>query len=281
MMDQLRKKLTLFNVVLVLFTMAFLLFFLFPLYWQVSTSFKTRGNTYKIPAQLFPDPLTLTGYSWIFKNTQFPVNVRNSLIVSTLTMCTCLLFSTLSSYALVRLPIPGSRAILLGVLVCSMLPAVSIVGPLYLTFKNFHLTNSFLGLITAYTAFFLPFTMWFLSSFFKTIPLELEESAEIDGCTPFQTLYKIILPLSAPAIFTVMIMVFIFSWNEFLFSFTFMTTDSVRTYPVGLVMLQGRWEMPWAEISTASTIVVIPVIILVLVAQKYIIQGLTAGAIKG
>jgi multiple sugar transport system permease protein len=277
----LRKKPTVFNVVVVLFTLIFIGFFLFPLYWQVSTSFKTREFTYRIPPQLFPNPITFGSYSWVVNNTQFLLNVRNSLIVSTLTMCTCLVFSSLSSYALARLPIIGSRAILLGVLVCSMLPAVSIVGPLYLIFKNFQMTNSFLGLITAYTAFFLPFTMWFLSSFFKTIPKELEESAEIDGCTPFQTLYKIVLPLSAPAIFTVMVMVFIFSWNEFLFSFTFMTTDSVRTYPVGLVMMQGRWEMPWAEISTASTIVVIPVIILVLIAQRYIIQGLTAGAIKG
>ena len=278
---RLRKKITVFNLVVVLFTFGFLVFFLFPLYWQVATSFKTRENAFKIPPQLFPDPLTLDRYRWVFHNTPFPLNVRNSLIVSSFTTIICLVFSTLASYALARLQLPGSKTIMLGVLICSMLPAVSIIGPLYLMFKEFRLINSFLGLGIAYTAFFLPFTMWFLTSFFKTLPVELEEAAEIDGCTPFQTLYQIMIPLSAPAIFTVLMMVFIFSWNEYLFSFTFMSTDPVRTYPVGLVMLQGLWEMPWCEISAASTVVVIPIVVLVLVAQKYIIQGLTAGALKG
>jgi multiple sugar transport system permease protein len=276
-----RNHFTAFNLVVVLFTIGILIFFLFPLYWQIATSFKVGENAFKIPPQLFPNPLTLDRYRWVFQKTPFLLNVRNSLIVSSFTTIICLVFSTLASYALARLSVPGSKTIMLGVLICSMLPAVSIIGPLYLTFKKFKLINSFLGLGIAYTAFFLPFTMWFLTSFFKTLPVELEEAAEIDGCTPFQTLYQIMIPLSAPAIFTVLMMVFIFSWNEYLFSFTFMSTDPVRTYPVGLVMLQGLWEMPWCEISAASTVVVIPVVILVLVAQKYIIQGLTAGALKG
>ncbi len=276
-----RKKLTVFNVIVVLFTISFVLFFTFPLYWQVTTSVKTRENIVKIPPQLIPKPIDLGRYIWIFTETFFPSNVRNSVITSSITTITCLLFSTLASYALARLKIPGSKTIMMSVLVCSMLPAVSIIGPLYLTFKNLHLINSFTGLIIAYTAFFLPFTMWFLSSFFRTIPAALEEAAAIDGCSPFQALFRIIIPLSAPAIFTVGMMVFIFSWNEFLFAFTFLSTDSARTYPVGLVMLQGQWEIPWAELCAASTIVVIPIVILVLLAQRYIIQGLTAGALKG
>lgn len=281
LLARLRKKMTFFNILVILFTIFFVIFFVFPLYWQVTTSVKTRENTLKIPPQLIPNPVDFSRYVWILKDTLFPLNVRNSLIVSTITTITCLVFSTLASYALARLKIPGSKIIMMSVLVCSMLPAVSIVGPLYLTFKRFHLINSFTGLTIAYTAFFLPFTMWFLSSFFRTIPTELEEAASIDGCSPFQALFRIILPLSAPAIFTVGMMVYIFSWNEFLFSFTFLSTDEVRTYPVGLVMLQGQWEIPWAELCAASTIVVIPIIILVLVAQRYIIQGLTAGALKG
>lgn len=276
-----QQKFTLFNIVVVVFTISFVIFFTFPLYWQVTTSVKTRENTVSIPPQLIPDPIDFGRYVWIFKETFFPLNVRNSVIISSITTITCLLFSTLASYALARLKLPGSRVIMMSVLVCSMLPAVSIVGPLYLTFKKFHLINSFPGLSIAYTAFFLPFTMWFLSSFFRTIPGELEEAAAIDGCSPFQALFRIIIPLSAPAIFTVGMMVFIFSWNEFLFAFTFMSTDPVRTYPVGIVMLQGQWEIPWAELCAASTIVVIPIIILVLIAQRYIIQGLTAGALKG
>ncbi|MDP6522583.1 MAG: carbohydrate ABC transporter permease [Kiritimatiellia bacterium] len=275
-----RKRITAFNVAAALFTVFFVIFFVFPLYWQVATSLKTRENTLRIPPQLIPNPVNLDRYVWVFKNTGFPLNVRNSLITAGLTTITCVLISTLASYALARLKLRGSRAIMMSVLICSMLPAVAIVGPLYLTFRRFHLLNSFTGLIISYTAFFLPFTMWFLTSFFKTIPPGLEEAAAVDGCSPCQTLFRIIIPISMPAIFTVGMMVFIFSWNEFLFAFTFTSIDSVRTYPVGLVMFQGQWEVPWAELCAASTIVVIPIIILVLAAQRFIIRGLTAGAVK-
>ena len=275
-----KKRITGFNILIVLFTICFLTFFLFPLYWQVATSLKTRENTFMVPPQLIPNPISWGYYEWVWHN-PFLLSVRNSVIVSSSTTCICILTSALASYALARLRIPGSQFILMTVLVISMLPAMALLGPLYLMFKQLKLINTFIGLITAYTAFFLPFTMWFLTSFFKTIPVELEESAEIDGCTPFQTLCRIVFPLSAPAIFTVMILVFIFSWNEFLVSFTLMSTDLVRTYPVGLVMMQGQWEVPWGEMMAATTLVAVPVIILVLIAQKYIIQGLTAGALKG
>lgn len=142
------------------FTIAFLIFFLFPLYWQVATSLKTREATFEVPPQLFPDPVSFEYYDWVLHN-PFMVSIRNSIIVSGSTTLICLLTSTLASYAIVRLPIPGSRTILLTVLVISMLPAMALLGPLYLMFKQLKLINTFLGLITAYTAFFLPFTMWF------------------------------------------------------------------------------------------------------------------------
>jgi multiple sugar transport system permease protein len=191
------------------------------------------------------------------------------------------LFSVLSSYAIARLKIPGHRTILLTILVISMLPAVSIVGPLYLTFKNLALINTRVGLIIAYTAFFLPFTMWFLSSFFHTVPPDLEEAATIDGCTPLQALFKVIIPLSAPAVFTIGMLVFIFSWNEFLFAFTFTSSDEIRTFPVGLVMFRGLWNVPWGDLCAGSTVVAVPIVVLVLMAQRFVIQGLTAGAVKG
>ncbi len=113
------------------------------------------------------------------------------------------------------------------------------------------------------------------------MPPDLEEAATIDGCTPLQSLFRIMIPLSAPAVFTVAMLIFIFSWNEFLFSFTFTTSDEVRTYPVGLVMFQGQWDVPWGDLCAGSTVVALPVVILVLIAQRYVIQGLTAGAVKG
>ena len=275
------RRLTPFNVLIALFAVAFVFFFLFPFYWQVTTSVRTSANLTRIPPQMVPRPLYFGRYVWIFTNTLFPLNVRNSLISSSATTVTCLLFSVLSSYAIARLKIPGHRAILLTILVISMLPAVSIVGPLYLTFKNLALINTRVGLVIAYTAFFLPFTMWFLSSFFRTIPPDLEEAATIDGCGPLEALFKIIIPLSAPAVFTIGMLIFIFSWNEFLFAFTFTSSDEMRTYPVGLVMFRGLWNVPWGDLCAASTVVGIPIVTLVLVAQRHVIQGLTAGAVKG
>lgn len=276
-----RKKLTPFNALIALFAIFFVMFFLFPFYWQITTSVRTSANLTRIPPQLFPNPVDFSRYVNIFLNTTFPVNVRNSAIVATTTMVTCLTFSVLSSYAIARLKVPGSKGILLGVLVVSMLPGVSIIGPLYLVFKNISIINTRLCLVIAYTAFFLPFTMWFLSSFFRTIPPDLEEAATIDGCTPLQALFRIIIPLSSPAVFTVAMMVFVFTWNEFLFAFTFTSSEDIRTYPVGLIMFRGLWNVPWGDLCAGSVVVAVPIVILVLVAQRYVIQGLTAGAVKG
>ncbi len=276
-----RRKVTPFNALIVLFTVCFVTFFLFPFYWQVTTSIRTAENLTKIPPQLFPNPIYFGRYVWIFAETQFPLNVRNSLIISSVTTLTCLTFSILSSYAIARLQIPGHKAILIAVLVISMFPGVSIVGPLYLTFKNVGLINTRLCLVIAYTAVFLPFTMWFLSSFFRTVPPDLEEAATIDGCTPLQSLFRIMIPLSAPAVFTIAMLIFIFSWNEFLFSFTFTSSDEVRTYPVGLVMFRGLWNVPWGDLCAGSSVVALPIVALVLIAQRFVIQGLTAGAVKG
>ncbi len=276
-----RRKVTPFNGLIVLFTVAFVIFFLFPFYWQLATSVRAPRFLTSIPPQIFPKPMFFERYLSIFTTTQFPLNVRNSLIIASFTTVTCLMFSILSSYAIARLKIPGHEAIMITILVVSMFPGVSLVGPLYLTFKNVGIINTRICLIISYTAVYLPFTMWFLTSFFRTVPPDLEEAATIDGCTPLQSLFRIMIPLSAPAVFTIAMMIFIFSWNEFLFSFTFTTSNEMRTYPVGLLMFQGLWDVPWGDLCAGSTVVALPIVILVLVAQKFVIQGLTAGAVKG
>ncbi len=278
---RLRKRVTPFNLLIVLFTILFMGFFLFPFFWQISTSLRTPDELTAIPPKMMPIPIYFNRYVTILTKTEFPLNVRNSLIISSFTTVTCLLFSVLSSYAIARIKIIGNRIIMISVLIVSMLPAVSIVGPLYLTFKTVSLINTYPGLIIAYTAFFLPFSMWFLTSFFRTIPPDLEEAATIDGCTPLQALFRIIIPLSAPAVFTIGMLVYIFSWNEFLFAFTFTSSNEIRTYPVGLIMFRGLWDVPWGDLCAGSTIVSVPIVILVLIAQKHVIRGLTAGAVKG
>jgi multiple sugar transport system permease protein len=280
-LNRLRQKVTPLNIATVIFAAFFIFFFLFPFYWQLATSIRVPQELTSIPPKWLPIPPYFIRYVNIFTKTPFPLTLKSSFIISSSTTIMCLAFSVLSSYAIARIKIRGGKAIMLTVLVISMLPGVAIVGPLYLIFKNFKLINTYYGLVFAYTAFFLPFTMWFLTSFFRTLPPDLEEAAIIDGCTPFQTLIKIIIPLSAPAVFTVAMLVFIFSWNEFLFAFTFTSSDEMRTVPVGLVMFRGLWDVPWGELTAGSTIVALPIIVLVLVCQKYVIQGLTAGALKG
>ena len=275
------QKFDLFTILVIVFTVGFVGFFLFPFYWQVSTSLKTPETIMQIPPRIVPDQLFFGRYVSLFSRTDFMLSVRNSLIVSSFTMIVVVFFATLASYAIGRLKVPGSTGILIGILVVSMLPAVSIVGPLYLMVRNLRLINTIYALLFSYTAFFLPFSMWFLSSSFQTVPAELEESAMMDGCTRLQALFRIVIPLSAPAISTIALLIFIFTWNEFLYAFTFTSTVQARTYPVGLVMLQGEHHIPWGDITAASTIVSVPIVVLSLAAQKRIISGLTAGAIKG
>ena len=276
-----RRKLSPFGMMVLLFGAAFTIFFLFPFYWQVATSVKTPETILSIPPNFFPDGFFFGRYVHLVTRTDFIFSVRNSLVVSSFTMAIVVFVATLASYSIGRLKVPGSRTILMSILVISMLPAVSIIGPLYIILRDLRMINTIRGLLVTYTAFFLPFSMWFLSSFFQTVPGDLEESAMVDGCTRLQALFKIVIPLSAPAISTIALLIFIFSWNEFLYAFTFTSTAQARTYPVGLVMLQGEHHLPWGDITAASTIVSVPIVVLSLVAQKRIISGLTAGAIKG
>ena len=278
----LSKKFTPLHIVTYIFTGIFVFFFIFPLYWQIVTAIKPPQEIYKIPPLWFPTiPYLQRFHDIFFKRHGFLLNIRNGAIVSSLTTLLCLSLSVLSSYAIARIRIRGGKMILITVMVLSMLPGVAIIGPLYLIWKELQLIDTLLCLIITYVAFFLPFSMWFLVSFFRTIPPDLEEAAILDGCTPLQALIKVIIPLSAPAIFTIAMLVFIFSWNEFLFALTFTRSDSARTIPVGLYFFHGLHEIPWGDIAAACTIVTIPVVVLVIIFQKYLIQGLTAGALKG
>lgn len=278
----LSNKFTPLHIVTYVFTGIFVFFFIFPLYWQIVTAMKPPQEIYKIPPLWFPTtPYLERFYNVLVKREGFLLNIRNSFIVSSCTTFLCLSLSVLSSYAIARIKIRGGKTILMIILVLSMLPGVAIIGPLYLMWKQLQLINTLFCLIITYVAFFLPFSIWFLASFFRTIPPDLEEAAILDGCTPLQALVKIIIPLAAPAIFTIAMLVYIFSWNEFLFALTFTRSDSARTIPVGIYMFHGLHEIPWGDIAAACTIVTIPIVVLVIIFQKYVVQGLTAGALKG
>ena len=162
-----------------------------------------------------------------------------------------------------------------------MFPPIATVSPLYLIIRELGLRDTWWALIITYTTFTLPMSIWILSSFFREVPDELYQAAKVDGCSPFQVFYKVFLPLAGPGIFATAILVFIFSWNEFLYALTFTSTTASRTIPVGIALFPGLHEMPWGDIAAASVVVTLPLIILVLVFQRRIIEGLTAGAVKG
>jgi multiple sugar transport system permease protein len=205
----------------------------------------------------------------------------NSFIVATSTTILSVVIGSLAAFALAKLNVRGKGLILAFVLSASMFPPIATVSPLYIIIGTLKLRDTLFALIITYTTFSLPLTIWVLTSFFRDIPHEIYLASRVDGCTPFQSFYKIILPLSTPGLFATAILVFIFSWNEFLFALTFTSTVASRTIPVGIALFPGLHEIPWGEIAAASIVVTMPIIILALAFQRRIIEGLTAGAIKG
>jgi multiple sugar transport system permease protein len=259
----------------------FLFFFLFPFYWQTVTSLKPASEIYVTPVIWFPDRLDFTSYVNVFTQAAFGQNILNSVIVATATTFLSLLLGTFSAYALARLPLPAKKTILVLVIVMVTFPGIALVASLFIFLRDLHLTDTYWALIIPYVAFSLPFAIWVLTNFFRDIPPELSEQAEVDGCTPVQSLTRVILPLSAPALVTAGLLIFIGAWNEFLFAYTFISSASMRTVPVAIVYFGGLHEVPWGEISAASEIVSLPIIALVLIFQRRIVQGLTAGSLKG
>ena len=257
-----------------------LLFFLFPFYWQTITAFKSPGELYTIPIKWFPSHLYWDNFRSVLVDRSFLINMRNSVIVAgTATLCT-LVLSTLGAYALANLRIRGRRAILVAAIMVVSLPAVSIVGALYIVLRDLGLMNTLLALIVPYTALSIPFALWVLTSFLNEIPHEILEQGQVDGCSSFQSLIRLILPLAAPGLTTVALLVFINNWNEFLFALTFTTTNNAMTVPVAIYNFQGEHAIPWGDIAAGSEIATVPVVLLVLIFQKRIVQGLTAGAVK-
>jgi multiple sugar transport system permease protein len=195
-----------------------------------------------------------------------------------------LLIGSVCAYALARLQFPGKNLILALVLGIAMFPGIAIIGPLFRQFNSWHLTNNYWALILPNVTFTLPLCIWTLNAFFRELPLELEESARVDGCTRMQTFVRIVAPLAAPGVFTAAILLFIQAWNEFLFARTFMTQENKLTATVAIAQFTGAdvsSQFPWGQITAASIVVTLPLVILVLLFQRRIISGLTAGAVKG
>jgi multiple sugar transport system permease protein len=251
-----------------------------PYLWQFITALKPDAELSRLPP-ILPDNPTFDHYVSIFRAHPFFRIIANSLIVACSTTFISLVIGSLAAFALAKLDVRRKRLILVFVLSVSMFPAIATVSPLYIIIRALGLRDTVFALIITYTSFSLPLTIWILTSFFISIPHEIYLASRVDGCTVFQSFYRIILPLSAPGIFATAILVFIFSWNEFLFALTFTSTVASRTIPVGIALFPGLHEVPWGDIAAASVVVTIPLILLAFAFQRRIVEGLTAGSIKG
>ncbi|MBI4369953.1 MAG: carbohydrate ABC transporter permease [Elusimicrobia bacterium] len=254
-----------------------------PFLWQVLTSLKSSEEVIASPPVYWPSRLTIVSYFKIFSARPFSVYIWNSLIVAFGTTFLCTGVAALAAYAFSRLKLPGGKAVSNAILLVSLFPPTLLVVALKQLIQTAGLLNNPLSLILTYAALNLPFAIWVLANFFKQVPMDIEEAAQVDGLGRWSVLWKIVAPLSAPAIATTAILVFIFSWNEFLLALTFMSKDAARTVPVGIAMLSGVtiYEIPWDQISAAVVITTLPVVAMVLAFQRRIIEGLTAGAVKG
>jgi multiple sugar transport system permease protein len=229
---------------------------------------------------VFPERPTAVHYLSLFREQPFLEVILNSAAVASLTTVLSLLVGTLGAFGLAKLRVRYKAAILGLILSTTMFPPIATVSPLYLIIRALGLRDTWWALVLTYTAFSLPLSLWILTNFFQEIPDDILLASRVDGCGSFQTFYKILLPLAAPGLFTTLILVFIFSWNEFLYALTFTSTPASRTIPVAIALFPGIHEMPWGDIAAASVVVTLPLVLLVIVCQKRIVQGLTAGALK-
>ena len=251
-----------------------------PVIWQIITSLKPDSELTAIPP-LLPLRPTLVHYLTIIREQTFLKVMFNSAAVAASTTMLSIIIGSLAAFGLAKLRVRYKAFILGFILSVSMFPPIATVSPLYIIIQSLGLRDTLTALIITYTTFTLPLSIWILTNFFREIPDEIYLAAKVDGCSPFQIFRRIMLPLALPGIFTAAILVFIFSWNEFLFALTFTSTSAARTIPVAIALFPGMHEIPWGDIAAASIIVTVPLILMVFAFQKKIIEGLTSGAIKG
>jgi trehalose/maltose transport system permease protein len=254
---------------------------IFPFYYAVITSFKSGTALFEI--DYWPRSFSLNNYAVVLTTGTFMRNLLNSIFVSASVVVISLFLGVTAAYALARVRFRGRSVLLLTILSVSMFPQLAVLAGLFELVRTFGLYNSPFALIFSYMIFTLPFTVWVLTTFVRDLPLEIEEAAIVDGATPWVIITRVFLPLMWPALVTTGLLAFIGAWNEFLFALTFTSNNEQRTVPVAIALLSGssQFEIPWGNIMAASVIVTIPLVVLVLVFQRKIISGLTAGGVKG
>lgn len=253
---------------------------LLPYLWFVLASWKSPTEITAIPPQILPS------FHWGFYRSALEDYgllryIWNSVVVASATTLVSIAIGALAAYAMARFSLPWTRFYLMLLLAISMFPQISIAGPVWRILNHLGWLNTYTGIIAAYISLSLPLAVWILTTFFKELPYEIEEAALVDGCTHAEALWKVVVPLAAPGLFTAAILVFIHAWNEFFFALLILTNPRLQTLPVGIALFPGEYTMPWGEIAAASTIATLPLIVLTLLFQRRIVRGLSAGAVKG
>lgn len=282
------KTFTMTDLVRYAFTIAILILFLFPIFWMIATSFKSPPDILTRPPKWVFEP-TLSNYIYAFEEANFSLFLKNTLIVSLISSTIVIVLACLASYSFARYN-PGAGHVMFFILTTRMMPAIAVIIPFFVIFKAIGNTAVgellFLGLdkpgtlVVSYTVFNLPFAIWLLHSFFQDIPVELEDSARLDGYSRLQVLRRVVLPLVAPGIAVTAIFCLIFSWNEFLFAFL-LSRDEARTITVGVAGFWTQRGILWGPLSAAATVCVLPMLVFALILQRYIVRGLTFGAVRG
>jgi len=258
-----------------------------PFYWMLRTSLMKFGEIVAYPPRLMPGNwFNFSAYKKLFEQQQFIWGIRNSLIISTIVVVLTVIFSTLGSYAVARMKFPGKSWFMRGVIVVYMFPAVMLMIPMFVIMSRIRMTGTggirdVVGLIIVYLTQTMPVAIYMLSSYFKTVPEEIEEAGIMDGCTRWSVIYRITIPLSVPAITSVALYTFMIAWNEYMFAFILLKAKETLTLPIAFYRIFGQFNTAWDMVMAAAMVISVPVIIAFLASEKYLAAGLTAGGVKG
>jgi trehalose/maltose transport system permease protein len=269
------------NIAFYALVVVIVVFAVFPFYYAIVTSFATGTEIFKV--NYWPASFSLANYESVLGGRSFLRSILNSVFIATTTVVFALFLAVTASYALARVRFRGRGLLLMMILAVSMFPQIAVLAGLFELVRFLGIFNTPYAMIMSYVIFTLPFTVWVLTTFMRDLPVEIEEAAIVDGATPWIIITKVFLPLLWPALVTTGLLAFIGAWNEFLFALTFTSSETTRTVPVAIGLLSGasQQEIPWGPIMAASVIVTVPLIILVLIFQRKIVAGLTAGGVKG
>jgi len=275
------KRLTPASLAIFLCSALLILFCLFPFAWMALSSIKQLTELYTVPPHWLPDHPTLANYGNVLFNSDIPRYFLNSVVISLGSTALALILAIFAAYGFGRFEFRGKPLLQGFVLVGQLLPTAAIIVPLFITLRFLGLVNTYLGLILVYMIITLPLSVWMLTSYFRAIPVELEEAAIIDGSSRLGVLFRITLPLSLPGLVAVIVYAFVTTWNEFIFALCFATDSSVKTLPIGLSEFSTEFNTDWGSVMAASVVMTLPIAIIFLAMQRLFVGGLTAGAMKG